>query len=362
MRLKLFRALLLTSLAAAAFAISARAQVDGDGERWDRDSARAAVASIDWSDTRDELLGLTLSAGPNEVIGLLSYTRQRPDWPAPVRDAAIHGYVQSLRDLPGAAVPPEVMVWLERYEPLTIVAHEDHATGEVPLFPVRSAVFGVENTWRRREAGREGVALLRAHPRALADAWLLDPHPAVRAGYLDALDEAAEDRLDQLARHGIKRMLREPELAPLAANAALATGRTAELGEVLSAVPGPYAAPLLTRAGAELDRVDRLQLLERLLEEAEPGTAAVAMAQLYPTLAGLPSMEVPAGVLLLERLGDPALGSAAALTLARAAPQATLATLRELRDEGEGLAAERARLALETRALLTGGGNGAALP
>ena len=275
---RLLRALALAALVAGVSAPAAGEPV----VRWERDAALAMAQTVDSRPTVNRLFTFTVSGSTPEALDLLQLTRNRNDWPPPARDLALQRYAEQLRELPASAVATELLDWLEAVEPLTWVAHEDHAGGEVPLFNVRATVAGVQNAWRRQEAMLEGLALLGSSPRALADAWLLETHTASRAGYLQALEQAGTTELRQLGRHAARRAARQPELTPLAGYAALLSGELDTFARVLTLAPNADTARLLRAAGQRLEPAACARLMARLLESAPPTTAALAIAELYP--------------------------------------------------------------------------------
>lgn len=333
---RVLRALALAALVAGAAAPAA----DPPALRQDRDTALALAQTVDTRPAINQLFTLTVSGSTPEALDLLQLTRNRNDWPAPARDLALQRYAEQLRELPASAVATELLEWLEAIEPLTWVAHEDHAGGAVPLFNVRATVAGVQNSWRRQEAMLEGLALLGSSPRALADAWLLEPHTASRAGYLQALEQAGSAELRQLSRHTARRAASQEELAPLAGHAALLSGRLDNLATVLALAPNAETARLLRAAAQQLEPADCARLMARLVTTASPTTASLAIAELYPRAPAQMSGQ------LLKLLGDPQLGGSAALALAQHPDADLQQRLQKLSKSADPLTAARARLAL----------------
>ena len=311
---------------------------------WDRFSAESAARSIDTSETRRQLINFTVAGSAEETLALLLRTGSRTDWPVPAREAAIYGYTQDLRALPSSAVPVKVMTFLKNYQARTLVPHDDHPRAGVPLFNVRAAAAGVENGWTRQTATLEGAALLSSNPRSLVDAFSLEPHPAARQGYLEALNTASPEQLRSVANNSSNRLKRQGELTNLAGRAALLLADTGALQEVYALGEGPGLAQLMRATARSLPATDIALLLDTTLAHGSTEAAALAIAELAPAVAMQPATQS----LLLQTLGDPDLGAAAALALATHATPATIEQLREIAETpGESLGATRATLALD---------------
>lgn len=311
-------------------------------ESWDRQSALQAVARVDSSETVRQLFNLTVSGNDSELFALLERTDRRDDWPAPVRDATLFRYTLSLRQLPVDAVPPEVLTLLRAREPATLVPHEDHPQGQVPLFNVRAAAAGVMHHWTRQAAVLEGQALLRANPRSLADVFALETAAPVRSGYLQALDQATPAQRAGVRREALARLDDAPVLTPLAARAAAHANDPSAMARVLDHGEGPALQWMLQHATDALPKTGRLALMEEALLSPNREGAGLAIATLYPSLAGVQAADAA----LLARLGDAVLGASAALALAASPAPDTRLALDAIAAGPDRPAARRARLAL----------------
>lgn len=306
-----------------------------------RQAAMQLAASVDTGTRVEQLMQHTVSGSTPEALKLLEQTSRQPGWPGAARDLAVHRYAERLRELPASAVSPELLSWLEAYTPLTWVQHEDHAGGSTPLLNTRATIAGVQNDWRREESTLAGLALVNAGPRALADSWVMETHPAVRAGYLQALEQARPAQRQALTRHATERAAQNPALAILAGWAALLDGDLASL-EVLLLMPGHADTARLLREAAPLMSAEATSaLLMALAEHGPASTAALAIAELYDQ-AGPEAREW-----MLQRLADPVLGASAALALARDRTPGLAERLQALSQSRDALLAARARLALQ---------------
>lgn len=333
---------LATLLVAASHGLAAPSDKAAPAAAWDRASAARALAGVETDPVVHQLHQLTVTGAESPLLETLEATRLRPDWPEPARDLAILRYTRNLAALPADSVPPAVMEYLAAYPAMTQVPHEDHAQGRVPLFNVRAAAAGLQHQWLREEALLEGLALLRSNPRALSDAFAIEAAPAVHAGYLQALEQATPKQLALLSTDARARIETTPALTPLAGRAAILARDLPTLEATVLHGDGDALHRLLQEASAELPREDRLDLLEATLGSGHRDTASLAIATLYPSLAG----QYAADEALLVRLGDPDLGAGVALALARSPALATRQALEALAVTTDRPASRRARLAL----------------
>jgi hypothetical protein len=311
--------------------------------RWDRNSASRALNDVDIEPVVDQLHQLTITGADTVLVESLEAVRLRPDWPEPARDLAILEYTRTLAALPADNVPPSVISYLRAYPTMTLVPHEDHPTGRVPLFNVRAAAAGLQHQWLREEALLEGQALLRSNPRALADAFSVEDAPSVHAGYLEALEQATPGELMALSADVRTRLQDTPKLTPLAGRAALLTRDVPALEATLRHGAGDAVHRLLQDAASVLSRDARLDLFASTLGTGRRDSASLAIATLYPALAGHPVADEA----LLARLGDPTLGAGAALALAQSPSLTTRQALEALAVTSDRPASRRARLALQ---------------
>jgi hypothetical protein len=333
----------VTLLATTPLGLVAQSPASPPAAPWDRASAARALADVDIEPVVDQLHQFTLTGADSLLVESLEAIRLRPDWPEPARDLAILQYTRTLSALPADSVPPTVLAYLRTYPAMTLVPHEDHPQGRVPLFNVRAAAAGLENQWLREEALLEGQALLRSNPRALADAFTLEDEPAVQAGYLQALEQATPGQLALLSADARSRLMNTPELTPLAGRAALRLRDLPALEATLRHGEGDAVHRLLQDAASALSRDDQLTLLESSLGSGRRDNAGLAIAALYPALAGHPAADEA----LLARLGDANLGASAALALGQSPSLATRQALEALAVTSDRPASRRARLALQ---------------
>lgn len=292
----------------------------------------------------DELRRATLNDDQARLLALLRSTAEDAALPPARREQVLFDYVQQLRGLPPGAAGEQVMAFLGSYAPRVLIPHEDHPGASVPRFNIRAAAAGVEHAWRRQEASYAGAVLLARDPARLVQAYRLHADPAIRLGLLDALDNASAGALEAVAFMALDNIELEPELADLAGTAALHTGDARALEQLLRTGSGAAIPRILRAARDTFDDGQLARLLEVAIGEAGAETAALAIAKLTPALARHSGTRAR----LIGLLGDPALGSAAALALAADPSAGTLGELTEvLSADPASLAGRRARLALE---------------
>lgn len=260
------------------------------------------------------------------------------------REATLFGFVNALRGLPPRSVGNEVMAFLGSYTPRFVMPHEDHATGEVPVYNIRSAVAGLEHAWQRQEAAYAGSLLLLQDPARLVQAFLLHRELPVRLGLLDALGNAGAGQLETVGFMALSGLEAEPDLALLAGEAALLTGDTRAFEQLLRNGSGATMTQVLRRSRGVFGEAQLARVLTAAIHEARPAIAAIAIAELTPALLGNTEVEDR----LLGLLADRELGSAAALALAGAPGDRVQRELQHRADKGAtAIEAGRAQMALD---------------
>ena len=136
----------------------------------------------------------------------------------------------------------------------------------------------------------------------------------------------------------------EPDMTILAGRAAVLNADARALEQLVRTGSGPSVSHILRQSTKVLTERQIARLLNTAVQEGSPQTASIAIAELAPALAGLPNHEEA----LMDLLGDPQLGSSAALALAKSPSTSTLSKLGRMAAADDGsLLASRARLALE---------------
>ena len=316
------------------------------GERWTRTEALEAMSTADTGTWRQRLQTGLRSGDGHEALNSLHQLAQDPDLPAPAREKLLYEFVEVLRQEPPSSASKDAINFLQNYTSTVLVEDEDHPRGLVPLFNISSTAAGVQNEWSRQEATYRGAVQLALDPQNLVDAYLKAFALPERTGLVDALSSASVQQLNAVTNLAMEQIDARPEAFTLAAKAALRSGNTRALRELVSRYDNPEMAHLLQDSARVLSPQQSMQLLEAALNGGSVTTASLAVAILNPVLSGNFQTET----LLMEKLADEALGSTVAVALARTAGPQTLLELQELaKPENHSAQASRARMALQIR-------------
>jgi hypothetical protein len=310
---------------------------------WDRSLALRTIHKDDTQATLKPLFQMARAGNNQELLDALSAIVQDPGIPAPAKDYTVFSFTLGLSDLDVNSVSPKVLGFLSTYEAQTLVAHDDHPRMAVPLFNVRAAAAGVQNNWDRQQAATRATSLLQEHP----DQWVssyLAAGPAGRRGFVDALDFAPAGQLRELGWSALALLDEKPELTLVTASAAMNSGDFELLQQSISRGDGPGLSRVLETASRKLSVEESINLLEHSLQLGSDTKAALAIAQLAPTLLDEPAVRK----MLFSTLADRNLGAAAALVLGASSNPEIQAQLGEIASKKEGLARQRAEMAIST--------------
>jgi hypothetical protein len=351
------RIITLCLLLALATALPLQALDAPPGPNWARRDALQAAATVDALAELKPLFAHVRAGQDDQLLQGLQRIAGAAQWPPPARERILHAFALGLGDLPAGSVGPGVLDYLLAYRPQTRVAHPDNDLFGVPLFDIATATTGVVNAWER-QAGRDSARGLLP-PRGAAPDWAsrwtgayLAAGPARRQGFADALDTASPEQVRELAAAAVDGLTRTPDLTLVAARCAMRLADSALLREVLAAGRGPGLTTALQWADAALPEAERIDLLQRLLRDAPPASAALAIATLAPGLLRHPEVADR----LFALLADPALGAAAALTLSHSDAPDVQGRLAGLATAGDALSARRAAVAIESARRANAGG------
>ena len=308
---------------------------------WDRSLALQTIHKADTQATLKPLFQMARAGSNRELLDALSVIVQDPGIPAPAKDFTVFSFTLGLSDLDANSVSPKVLDFLSTYQVRTLVAHDDHPRMAVPLFNVRAAAAGVQNSWDRQQAVARATSLLQEHP----DQWItsyLAAGQAGRRGFVDALDFAAPEQLRMLGWSALALLDEQPELTLVAARAGMNSGDYELLRQSIARGDGPGLSRVLEVAAHKLSVEESIDLLEHSLQSGSDTKAALAIAQLAPALLD----EAVVRKILFSTLADRNLGAAAALVLGASADPEIQAQLHEIASTKEGLARQRAALAI----------------
>lgn len=317
---------------------------------WNHTNAMAAVNSVNIDMAVNEILiPSSLADGPATIANLREL-ESRSDWPLPAREAAIYQFTRSLKSLPRDAVNKEVMQYLAAYQARVLVPHEDHPDNAVPLFNIRGAAAGVENSWLRNEGMAEALLLVETDSTMLVSKYLESNESAQQAGYLDALQLTDKTEVHVVQSAALDRLQQSPELTRLLATTIAITADPYAMRRLLTDGRGAGLTATFKALGAQLDNTETASLLEFALEQAPTQNAALALAAWWPTLRN----DAATRELLIGKLDDDQLGSSVALALAQSPDIQTIQELKVIA-QGDSSTARRAQMALDiNRDLLAG--------
>jgi hypothetical protein len=310
---------------------------------WDRSLALRTIHKTEAQATLKPLFQMARAGSNRELLDALSSIIQDPGMPAPVKDFTVFSFTLGLSDLDANTVNPQVLDFLSTYEARTLVARDDHPRMAVPLFNIQAAAAGVQNSWDRQQATARATSLLQEHP----DQWIssyLATGPAGRRGFEDALDFASTQQLHGLGWSALALLDEKPELTLVTARAGMDSGDFELLRQSISRGDGPGLSRMLEAASRKLSAKESIDLLKYTLQSGSDTKAALAIAQLAPTLLGEPAVRQ----MLFNTLADRNLGAAAALVLGASSDLEIQARLSEIASKKEGLARQRAALAIST--------------
>jgi hypothetical protein len=310
---------------------------------WDRSLALKTIHKADAQVTLKPLFQMARAGSNRELLDALSAIVQDTGMPAPAKDFTVFSFTLGLSDLDANSVSPKVLEYLSTYQARTLVAHDDHPRITVPLFNIRAAAAGVQNNWDRQKAVTQATGLLQEHP----DQWIssyLAAGPAGRRGFVDALDSAPAGQLRKLGWSALALLDEKPELTLVTARAAMNSGDFELLRQSISRGDGPGLSRVLEAASSKLNTEESIDLLEHSLQLGSDTKAALAIAQLAPTLLDEPAVQK----ILFSTLADRNLGAAAAMVLGASGDPGIQAQLSEIASKKEGLARQRAALAIST--------------
>ncbi len=311
-------------------------------KQWQRSSAMAAVHSVDIDIAVREIGDISSLADGAGTLIKLAEIENRSDWPLPAREAAIYQFTRTLSNLPRDAVAIEVMQHLHNFEAQVLVPHEDHAAAFVPMFNIRGAAAGVENSWQRSEWASRGAALIETNPTAFVSGFITSANHNQRSGLIDALQQAEFADVELVQSIALKQFEAAPQLTAMIATTASITSDGFAIRQLLINGRGAGLSSALVQLDKQLPAAETADLLEFAIEQAPVGNAALPIAAWWPRLRH----ESATRELLVNTLANPLLGADAALALAQ---NPDIQTVKILQDtaKGDSSAARRAQMSLD---------------
>lgn len=329
-------------LLASGIALLANASDTEMAERWDRNSALAAVQSVNLNAVTLEISDISSLADGETTVSRLTSLANRTDWPLPVREAALLQFTRSLSDLPADAVSAEVVHYLRNYQARTLVPHEEHPQAYIPLFNIRGAISGVTNGWQRQEHARLAMALLHSQPEKLVSDFAKSTNPNQKAGYLDALRSADIGSVISVQNIVLEQLEETPALTPMVALTAVITTDLNAIEQLLLKARGAGLPAALTELEQQLSPIATANILAFAIQQAPTTNAALAISAWWPGL----SHDSMTRDLMVSLLASEELGASAAMALAQSPDIQTIKALKDLAS-GNSPASRRARMALD---------------
>lgn len=335
-----------TTLISLLFAVLAAASAAADHSpqyppNWTEIDALVAIGSVDTASQSAELNRLARSGDSSSLLEGAIAVHENTEWPAPARESVLFGLARSLGDLPPGQVDREVTDFLTSLSSDVRIAHPDHPGNSIPMFNIAAAATGATFEWDRQLAALEASDLIGQGQLAWLEAYI-QATPVQRNGFRRSAAAFTNQQLYGLAEAAMRQAPTHSELAVIASMAGLRLGDTGLFTRSLTWNDHYSRVEMIRLSGEVFQHEDLRIILLDTVKQAPAPTASLVIAELAPAL--LYRTEVQN--LMFELLGDPQLGSSAALVLSNHDSSRTQARLTEMSRGAPGLAAKRARLAL----------------
>lgn len=309
---------------------------------WSEGEARLLSKSARVAGLEVELKSIALDA-PKNLLAELELLSNRNDFTWPEREAALQRVLAWLHTQTVDRIPADALAYLAQWQPRTLIAHEEHPEFGTPMFAIAAQAQGLQNRWRRAATKQSAQQLLSAGIDPFIAGWLAVAGAAERAGYLDALAAADVKQQRALLQATAPQLKSNPALTAVIAQAAITLADVDALSALIEHGDGAQLHPVLAVAASELSTARMRGVLQKLIAVAAPERVALTIAQWSPRLASDAETEA----MLFDLLGDPQLGSSAALALSASASASMRKRLQTLAEQPENtLRTTRARMAL----------------
>ncbi|MEM9301295.1 MAG: hypothetical protein AAGE01_04250 [Pseudomonadota bacterium] len=290
--------------------------------RSDREAVRGEV---------DALLGLARHGDRDALQARIEgHQHQAPEQPA-WHEAVLAGFARALaKEAPDPTLVP-LLEALTRHEPVALAGHPERRSSGIPAFRVAGLARGTLNRWTAEAFREEAAAALAVGNTDWFAARSKRPATTPEVAGLDAaLAAASAETIVRVGDALAGLWQARPELARTATSAALAAGSAWPVTAALAGPGGARLVPDLPLLHDRLPAAEAAALREAALEAPAPEVRSTAVG----LLAQAGELERTAAL-----LGDPALGSSAALALANTGAFGTLEAL--LANAGSPKAARR---------------------
>lgn len=338
--------LFLSLLPLSSFAAGASPeQTSARGPTWDRDLAMRASKQQDTRAEADRLVQLATHSKGATTLRALNELAGRSQWTEPAREAVLYRFTKQLRELPPFSVDAAVLEFLLAYQNRVLVAHEEPSAVAVPLFPIRATAQGLINQWVQQQSAVDAAELIAADPQQLLSTYANAVDPNVRAGIERAVGNADRKVLQNMLDLGLPQLVDNPGLTGLLGKTALEAGDLQAMTDVFIHGSSAPLVELSRQASRRFSDAELGKLLLQTMDVAPATTAAVLIAQLSPRSMRREDV----GNAIIQKIGDPILGSTAALAVVKWGTDQQLAQLEAVAaGDPSSLTSKRARTALST--------------
>ena len=282
-------------------------------------AAATSSAQSAWSDSSSAqraamLLEALLSEPTPQGLARLDSLEGSSSLNPAERDATALALVESLRARPPGSLAPELLDRLKNWSAQAWREHEESAQFLVPRFPVAAAARGLEHQWQWTEGIADVLGQGKRDFPKIVMRYAAQPDGPYARGVRRALDQVGSRRLANLtdAARADSRLTHSllPELW-------LAAGEIDRLAEWSANAPARRVSELLTRATRQLASENLLLLAVAAQSHSDPSVRGLALARQTDAWLALDDWSAGWAAKLWNWLDDPALGSTAALQLAR---------------------------------------------
>ena len=331
----------LAGLLLSVFPLSLWAHEPLQTPNWDRDLALLEARQFSNDQQLETWFNQLRHDKAGEVLEDVRAFALSTDLSSPVKELQLLRFTQGLADFPTSSVSPDLVNFLGSYKPQTLVAHEENNFSAVPLFNIPAAARGLKNNQERLAGQLRSAQLLETDSESWVQSYV-SASQAMQRGFVDELQFASLDQLEQLGQSAINSLEKAPNLSRVIGAIALYSKDIAILEEVVCHQTGAHLAPLLREVSIRLPESERIQLLHTAVASAPAANAALTVALLTPDLHN--STKVTAT--LFSLLDDGELGSSAALALGRH-PDPEVSSRLHVLARQKGQSSRRAHMALE---------------
>ncbi len=310
----------------------------------------AAFKQIDLPHSKQLATQLQLSLADKPAarsIEILQAFTSRQDQSITATEYALWQLATSARQQAGDSLDPEVLSYLINYSSLSRVEHPENPNYSLPLFNIRATATGAL-ALRERQQDLEVAQGMAQQPNAFLTHYLL-VKPLSQAALRQAAIDLPAATIEQLLALGMQQLNKADNskqnlLALIDLNSELAfeSGNINSLATIIATEESLRLPYLITRISTKLPAQQSKDLLYQA-SKLSPQIAAIAINE----LARFAATDTAVYHSLITWLGDPQLGSAAALALSTTKQPQLKSELLELSTTQQKTTSMNAQLALD---------------